>query len=237
MIRSSIRLVLASVAVLAFSGFQHTFAQTTTGTGSQVVDPAAYDHPVRVACLGDSITKGEGTMKPAEEGYPAQLQTILGPKWEVTNYGVGGRTVLRKVDPYAIGGALKANPDVVIILLGTNDSRQKTWDTFGEDFVPDYAGIVEAFKNIDSHPKIWICYPTPMFPGRWDLSEDILTSKTIPAIKAVSEKTGVPVIDLHTPFTDEKDSFRDTVHPNAVVAHRIAEIVATALTGSAQPAK
>ena len=39
-----------------------------------------------VVCIGDSLTAGSG----AERGYPAQLQAILGPQWEVVNLGVPG---------------------------------------------------------------------------------------------------------------------------------------------------
>lgn len=218
-------LLVASLSVVtAFAG----------DNGSQVIKPEAYNHPVRVACLGDSITMGVGTLVPAKESYPAQLQLILGAKWEVINFGVGGRTLLRKQDPFAIGRGLKSNPDVVVIMLGTNDSRQLTWDKFGSDFVSDYTGIIQAFKALSSHPKIWICCPTPMFPGQWNLSEELLTSKTIPAIQQVAKNNDVPLIDLHTPFLGQKADFKDTVHPDAKAARHIADLVATALTGVAQ---
>lgn len=39
---------------------------------------AAGPAPVRVACVGDSITQGVGTAHPEKESYPAQLQALLG---------------------------------------------------------------------------------------------------------------------------------------------------------------
>jgi lysophospholipase L1-like esterase len=51
------------------------------------VDPSAFQHPVRVACVGDSITEGVGTHKPNEESFPAQLQALLGKDWNVHNFG------------------------------------------------------------------------------------------------------------------------------------------------------
>ena len=82
---------------------------------------------IRVACVGDSITMGVGTTNPALQSYPAQLQELLGPSWAVTNFGVGGRTMLRKVDPFSFGRALKSNPDLVVIMLGVNDSKTNSW--------------------------------------------------------------------------------------------------------------
>ena len=59
------------------------------------IDVSHYTAPIRVACVGDSITAGAGAEgKP----YPKQLQALLGDKWLVNNYGVGGRTLLKKGD-------------------------------------------------------------------------------------------------------------------------------------------
>jgi hypothetical protein len=51
---------------------------------------------VRVACIGDSITAGAGTRK--GHAYPKQLQEILGEHGNVGNFGVSGRTLLKKGD-------------------------------------------------------------------------------------------------------------------------------------------
>jgi acyl-CoA thioesterase-1 len=237
MIKKSSLLFIPLIVALLFLLSPYSQAQTSVASSSpQVIDPASYDHPVRVACLGDSITMGVGTRVPAQESYPAQLQSILGSKWTVVNLGVGGRTLLRKADPYSIGQGLKSKPDVVIIMLGTNDSQQATWDKFGSDFTGDYDAIIDALEKLDTHPKIWICCPPPMFPGHWKLSEDVLTTHVIPAITQVAKDKNVPLIDLHTPLLDQKANFADAVHPNPVAAHRMAEIVAAAITGTATPA-
>jgi acyl-CoA thioesterase-1 len=84
-------------------------------TAAEPIDPKDYKQPVRVACVGDSITQGAGTKG---RSYPSQLQKLLGDKWEVGNFGVSGRTLLRKGDfPYwnekAYQNALAFKPDVV----------------------------------------------------------------------------------------------------------------------------
>jgi len=90
------------------------------------IDPSTYNDPIRIACVGDSITQGAG----AGEGkaYPSQLQELLGEKWKVGNFGVSGRTLLRKGDSSywnerALLNAQDFKPDVVIIMLGTNDTK------------------------------------------------------------------------------------------------------------------
>ena len=199
----------------------------------QTIDPGTYNHPVKVACVGDSITQGVGTATPATQSYPAQLQAMLGKQWEVRNFGVGGRTLLRKQDPLDIKPAMKYRPDVVIILLGTNDAREVTWEKHGKEFVPDYLGVIKSFQDLESHPKIWICLPVPAFPEHWGITEKMITEKVIPAIQETSQTAKLPVIDLHSALLGKKELFPDAIHPNKEGAKIIAETVAAKLSKTA----
>ena len=49
----------------------------------------------RVACIGDSITKGLG-LKKENKTYPQQLQELLGSNFNVQNFGFSGATLLSK---------------------------------------------------------------------------------------------------------------------------------------------
>src|SRR4051812_38761214 len=98
-------------------------------------------NPVKVACVGDSITEGAGLTTPATQSYPARLQQLLGTNYLVKNYGVGGRTLLKQGDfPYwkepAFTNSHTFGPNIVIIQLGTNDSKPQNW-RFGTNFVSD----------------------------------------------------------------------------------------------------
>ena len=53
---------------------------------------------IRVACIGNSITDGHGIDMAPSQGYPAQLQRMLGKDYWVKNFGVSGRTMLNKGD-------------------------------------------------------------------------------------------------------------------------------------------
>ena len=185
--------------------------------------------PVRVACVGDSITQGVGIQNPQKDGYPAKLQEILGAGWTVQNFGMGGRTMLRKADPFDHRPALASSPDIVIIALGTNDSKTGIWASHKSEFVADYAAMIKEFQALRSHPKVWACLPPPAFSGNWGITEDVIRKDVIPAIQEAAKITGVSVIDLHTPLLGNKPWFPDTVHPNEEGAKRIAELVGTAL--------
>src|SRR4051812_11154381 len=87
---------------------------------------------IKVACVGDSITAGAGVQDPGHNAYPVVLQRLLGDKYEVKNFGVSGTTLLKKGDsPYWNQKAFKAAtafaPDIVIIKLGTNDTKAQNW--------------------------------------------------------------------------------------------------------------
>ena len=97
--------------------------------------------PVKVACVGNSITFGYTIPEREKYSYPSQLQLLLGPGYEVANFGVPRMTALFSGDyPYvntdAYRESLEFNPDIVLLKLGTNDSKAVNWDK-KENFVSD----------------------------------------------------------------------------------------------------
>jgi lysophospholipase L1-like esterase len=185
---------------------------------------------MRVACVGDSITEGAMSNRP----YPAQLSALLGPGWEVKNFGVSGRTLLRKGDlPYwnekAFTEAKAFQPNVVIIMLGTNDTKPQNWAHF-DDFYGDYKELVESFKNLDSKPRIFVCRPVPVFgEGNYGINDPNLEQE-MPLIDKLALDEGAAVIDLHAPLLSHPEVETDRVHPNADGDAIIAKVIADTLT-------
>lgn len=191
-----------------------------------------------VACVGDSITYGYGLPDRNYNSYPAQLARILQSfdnEWETQNFGANGATLLRKGDqPYVVKGvynpALASEPEVVIILLGANDSWPPNW-AHKDDFVSDYLALIDAFAEIPSRPKIFICYPTPIFGRPWNLDNIVIRDEIIPLIDQLQTYRAVEVIDLYTPMEESSHLFPDGGHPNTEGAKMIAEIVASVILG------
>lgn len=189
---------------------------------------------IRVACVGDSITYGGGPRDENPKCYPYQLQKILGEDYLVRNFGVSGATLLSKGNkPYIKTSQYKPghdfDPDIVVIKLGTNDSKPRNWK-HKADFVADYLALIDSFAELKSEPRIWICYPVPAYPGRWGISDQIIKDEVIPLVKQVSEKRKVGLIDLYTALSGHKKCFPDTVHPNREGYRLLAEAVAAAIT-------
>ncbi len=192
--------------------------------------------PIRVACVGDSITYGFGINNRAKESYPAQLEVLLGDPWIVGNFGRNGATVLKKGRvPYwttkSYKAALKFKPNVVIIKLGTNDSRPENVGTHKVDFVPDYLELIRTFQNLEGNPTVWICYPVPIYTERKGMTDTVVKNEIIPLITEVAARAGVEVIDLNRALSNKVELFFDGLHPNANGAKRIAQIVAAVLAG------
>ena len=85
--------------------------------------PLSAAKPVRVACIGNSITYGMKLDDPSTESYPAQLQRLLGSGYEVGNYGKSGATLLRHghrpyVEQEEWRKAKASKSDIAIIQIG-----------------------------------------------------------------------------------------------------------------------
>jgi len=210
-----------------------------TGFGSAAdprpVDVAKYKDVIKVACVGDSITFGSGAKDRANNSYPAQLQKLLGDKWQVKNFGVGGSTMLNTGDkPYEKQGAFKQalefKPDVVVLKLGTNDSKPQNWK-HKDDFAASAKGHLAAFQQANPNVRLYVCLPVPAFPGNFGIRDEIIKGEVIPLLKAVAADKQAEVIDLYAALTGHDKLFPDKVHPNDEGYTLIAKAIAKALTG------
>ena len=201
----------------------------------QAVHPAEYREPIRVACVGDSITWGAGVEDREQNNYPTVLGHLLGDKFVTRNFGVSGATLLKHGDlPYWDQPAFRAvaefRPHVVVLKLGTNDSKPQNW-RFKSEFEADLRAMIGHFKNLPDHPKIWVCYPAPVYAPRWGINEPVVRDEIIPIIQRVAAAEGVAPVDLHHALANRPEYFPDQIHPNAMGAALLAQAVAIALEG------
>jgi acyl-CoA thioesterase-1 len=221
--------------------FLHCFglAADTTTEKNAVASPA-----VRVACVGDSITFGATIQNRESNSYPAQLSCLLGASYDVRNFGVNGATMLEKGDlPYLHRGeytnAMVFAPDIVVIMLGSNDSKHhdagspadapENW-THKADYVPDYEKLIASFRQANPKVKVFVCLPPPCFSERWGINDKTIHDEIIPLIHNVACASHAKIIDLNTPLAGKPGMFSDTIHPNSAGAQLMAATVYQALT-------
>ena len=219
-------------------GFRSSYAwheqmkQELTFWLSRLQAPRA--NAVRVACIGNSITDGFGIDMADVNSYPAQMQRLLGDGYYVRNYGVSSRTLLNKGDwPYmrepAWREALQFNPDIVVVKLGTNDSKPENWQ-YGADYQRDLQQMVDSLKALPSKPQIYLCTPIPAFKATWNISDSVIVNAIVPIVNKVAKKQRLKVIDLHTLYAADGDKMLpDGIHPDAKGARRLAEIIGEAI--------
>ncbi len=195
----------------------------------------------RVACIGDSVTKGMG-IPDVKNSYPSQLQKLLGNQYIVENFGFNGATLLSKGHrPYIktneFQRALDFKPDIIIVALGLNDTDPRNWPNYSNSFIEDYTQLLQSFKNINPKVEIYICKMTPIFSGHSrflsgtrDWFDQI--QNLIPEIAQFNNTT---LIDNHQPLAARIDLFNDFLHPNAQGASIIAQNVYQHLIPILQP--
>lgn len=190
------------------------------------------NRPVRVACIGDSITFGAG-IADTNQTYPARLQALLGPEYDVRNFGKSGATVTRDsfsgtprgyIKQVEHTNALAFQPDVVICNLGINDVSTFA-DAHRQYLVRDYREIIAAYRAVTTAPRILVWHPlAPLYPGQTYYGQPVVTEVN-DLIRQAADLTGADVIDLNAPLSGHPEWFPDLLHPNAAGAQRIAEVI------------
>ncbi len=200
----------------------------------------AEDRPVRVACIGDSITYAAAGGDRATTPYPAQLQSMLGAGFEVKNFGVSGATMLKTGNlPYwglpAFADAQAFAPDIVTIKLGTNDSKPPNWNA--EAYERDYREMVKQVQALPSHPTVILIRPVPAFSEAFGISNAVIVNEIIPIVDRIASENQLTVVDAYNALLEYGDTFPDGIHPNTEGCKRVAEAIVPAVQAAAKGRK
>lgn len=214
--RTSKLLSVALIVLVIIAGVEAYIIQSTPLNASKA-------EPIRVACVGDSLTRGTE--------YTLFLWGHLGSDYIISDFGVGGTTVSTTSDkPYMNQSAFELaqsfQPNIVIVMLGTNDAglNEST-----EAFKVDYTTLIEAFQSLQTKPAIFIVQPPPIVNST-ALSNTRLVGTINPAIASVADQTGATLVDAYTPMLSHANDYTDGVHPNADGAEIIADTIYASLS-------
>jgi lysophospholipase L1-like esterase len=183
------------------------------------------------------------TGAPLQVGPPEDLQPrsdlasgltrALGPRWDVRNFGVPGALAQKGGDSSiweqpALTAALNFDPDIVVVLLGTNDSKPENWRSAAA-FEADYRALATVFAAGASRPRLFLAKPSPAFTPAGGVDAQLIDGDIPARIEAVAQATGGTVIDLHAAMQGAAELTLDGVHPDADGSARIAARVHAAL--------
>ena len=189
---------------------------------------------IKVACIGDSITWGFTLLNPWKQSYPAILQEKLGPGYQVRNFGHNDASARFDADtPYVrkkeYSESLAWNPDIVLLMLGTNDTKRRNWDP--DIFRRDYGRIVDSYMKLPSSPRVILIAPIRIFLlgglAIMGLYPETMEQGVRPAIRETASQKGLRLIDLRDLFTDSS-YMMDGVHPQRQGARLLADAIYSA---------
>lgn len=185
-----------------------------------------------VACVGNSITEGYGIDWGVKK-YPDHLQDLMQPGDSVANFGTSGKMFYKESgESYWVQGKIKealAFPaDIVVIELGTNDSKlfYFTYYNVTVDMLkPSYEDLLDTFAHLPTSPEIYATLQPYSNNVEWGIMDTSIVKYINPLIKETAIEKGVNIIDLHTLFKTPDWFLADSVHPNTKGAQELAKIV------------
>ena len=193
------------------------------------------DERIRIACVGDSLTYGSGVLKTRDtDAYPAQLQIKLGTDHLVSNFGVRNATASASGDlPYAESEeyqqSLKSKPDIVVLMLGTNDTKTYNWNA--SDYEAGLKELVESYQQLDTKPTVYLmrspyCYSLDGSDvAEYDIQPAVVADELGGIVEKVAAETGVEMIDLYGVTEGQDELYTDGIHFKAEGYKLIAEEV------------
>ena len=193
---------------------------------------------VRIACVGDSITYGSGLKEREKNCYPQVLGRLLGERFRVRNFGVRGRTAMwYSNNPYVKekmnSWSLDFEPDVVVLMFGTNDSKGENWRGVTA-FKEQYRRMIEEYQKLSPKPEIYLCTPATAYyvneqtegAMKYNINGDTVEKKIVPAVRELAEEMELKLIEINKVTKGHPEWFaKDGIHPDRNGAKAIAEEV------------
>ena len=140
--------------------------------------------------------------------YTTFLAERLGADYTVENLGVSGTTAMASgIYPYAetlaYSQSLEAGADIVVLMLGTNDTSGTSWRG-AATFAEEYEALVATYLALDPQPRLILC--TPPAPQSQDWPEGMVSFGVQPAayaavndaVRATASRHSLPLVDIYT---------------------------------------
>ncbi|MGT2715348.1 DUF459 domain-containing protein [Streptococcus respiraculi] len=189
---------------------------------------------IKVATVGDSLTYGYGLEDRERDAYPSILAEKLGNHYQVSNFGLSGRSLQSTSDyPYLQEKnaqlSLESEADIVIIMIGSNDSRGPYWNK--ERFTKEYGELVDRYLKMPSQPDVYLLVPPYVPTSRFGLNNDIVRTELQEIIPRIAEERGLEWINFY-PLTEGcLEYYSDGLHLTPLGNQLIADRVYAAIMG------
>lgn len=204
--------------------------------------PSLVRNKTVIGCVGDSNTAGGVESNTGFYTWPVLLSKILGYKHQVRNFGRYGTTLLSTGnDPWAntkpsteagsqYNRHKEQNPDISIIALGTNDSKEINWTTDAPTrFRNEYVAMIQEFQSYPAKPKVIMFMPIRAFSTTSSIRNSVIDTEIRPIIRDISKTYGIALIDGYAASENMSEMMPDGIHPDEaglrILADKIASII------------
>lgn len=229
-------IVFSVLLLIALGGFLFLYFNGLSGLHTNT---APAENQTKIACVGDSITYGHGITNWPKNNYPTVLGNLLSSTFQVQNFGVSGCTVQSDGDqPYTATKryhqGLDYNADIVILMMGSNDSKPENWKD-AEQFRQQYNALIDSYIQKNASATVFLCTPAkPYYTDgqtkglmRFDINGEQVT-EIADIVQTIAQERNLPLIDIYTLTAAHPEWFeKDGVHPNNAGAAAIAEEIKT----------
>lgn len=181
-----------------------------------------------ILCLGDSITFGARSYLGFPEYCAAALESATNKNWNVINLSKSGYTTIDLHRYLDKSGAIfhTCRPEVINIMIGTNDLKQPTSLS---DFEIAYKALIVKIRV--THPNSFLIIneipqllPGICLPYKMSMNDTISTFNSI--INKIAVTMGIDVLRFDF---KQQDTF-DGVHLSDIGSKRIGELLAQKIT-------
>lgn len=122
---------------------------------------------------------------------------------------------------------VRSAPDIVLILTGTNDSKDWNWfrnisisqntnksyvlsESRSHEFVLDCIDMIHTFQDLDYHPAVFAIIPPPLYKGsdrNYKMSQQVVNTEFPSLTRAIAKNTSLSVIDVFSRFASHCPDF------------------------------
>ena len=226
----------------------------TLAAGAFLLTATAAHAQIRVACVGDSITYGvnlSGAGTATGQTYPGVLAGLLGSGYNVQNYGYPGLSLMSlsggnpgshpaytSTSQYT--SSINFNPNIVIIMLGTNDASfapnaGQTWaQTYESLYISQYKSLIQAYQACPAHPTVYVMSCVRVTgTNQYGIDPTVTNTVIQKDDYTIATQANVSLIDAWTVSSPLGVDYQDGVHPTAPLDQAIGQAVFSSITAAA----
>jgi acyl-CoA thioesterase-1 len=193
--------------------------------------------PVRIVCLGDSVTKAVRPGVSPEETFSALLERQLngaGIPTKVTNSGVGGDTTTKGLARFD-RDVLAHQPHYVVLMFGLNDSWIDDGQTTSRLTAAEYRdNLLQMIQTLRArNVQVVLMTPNPALAPKYDPERNVTLRPYVEATRELAATQQIPLVDVYSHFAELglegvplNTLFTDGMHPNPAGQKIIADLLA-----------